>query len=84
MRKFTAAEVKEHVYDNAVETTEYDVRRWYRVNLTIVELDGKFYQLYWNEGLTECQENEFEAQEAQEVEKIKETVVIEKWVGKGD
>lgn len=77
-RKFTAREVEDLVW-NGIETIEGENRRWSRTNITIVKIDEKFYQLEWEEGLTEMQENRFDDQEADEVIQVEETVVVKKW-----
>jgi hypothetical protein len=84
-RKFTADEVRELVWENEVETIQGEDRRWSRTNCTIIQTeDGKYYELYWEQGLTECQENEFEAQEVEEVELKEETKTVtqKNWVKK--
>ncbi len=78
--KFTKEQVKELVWEADVETIEGENRRWSRSNTTIVEFENKFYDLYWEEGLTEMQDDEFEAQDAPEVKQIEETIVVKKWV----
>ena len=77
-RKFTEQEVEDLVWDG--EITEGEARRWSSTNTSVVTIDDKQYELYYEHGLTEMQENEYEEQEAPEVKKVKETVVIEKWV----
>jgi hypothetical protein len=79
-RKFTEEEVKELIYGWDVETITGEDRRWSRIDTVIVELDNKFYKLWYDRGLTESQEDTFEAQEADEVVQVEETVVVKKWV----
>jgi hypothetical protein len=81
-RKFTKEEVQNLVWENAIETDYGENRRWSRTNITIVEFNKKFYELYWEEGLTEYQENEYEAQEADEMEQIEKTIIVKRWVKK--
>ncbi len=78
--KFTGEEVGEFVFEYDVETIEGESRRWSRTNQTIIEYNGKFYSLYWEEGLTENQDNEFEEQDAPEVKQIEETKIVVSWV----
>ena len=78
--KFTKEQVRELVWEAEVETINGENRRWSRSNTTIVEFENKFYDLYWEEGLTEMQDDEFEAQDAPEVKQIEETIVVKKWV----
>lgn len=67
-REFTEDEVRELVYES-IKNVEHDSSRWtaYMSSIIKCEDDGKFYELFWDRGLTEEQENEFEAQEAEEV-----------------
>lgn len=78
--KFTSEEVEEYVCEHDIETKYGENRRWSRSASTIVERDGKFYRLVWENGLTEEQPNEYEEQEAVEVKQIEEIVTIKKWV----
>ena len=68
------------VWENEVETTNGENRRWTRTNISIVKRDNKFYSVHWEEGLTESQENEYYDQEAPEVKQIEDVVIIKKWV----
>lgn len=83
--KFTGEEVRDLVYGDSekgsvVDTTEGENRRWSRTNIAIVEVSGKFYQLYWEQGLTESQENDFEDQDGPEVKKVSRAVIVNNWV----
>ena len=83
--KFTYEELKAMSYEdvgNYVETVEYGRHRWYQVVATIFEVNGRYFAVSWNRGLTECQDNEFDWSEVYEVEK-KEVVTFE-WVYKED
>lgn len=82
--KFTEEQVRDCVFGGfdgtVVETIQGDDRRWSRTNRTIIEKDGKFYALFWEEGLTENQDNEFEEQDAKEVRPIDTVVTKKTWV----
>lgn len=86
--KLTAEEVKDIVYEDAnleyviLEEISNGHGRWVEYMTTIIELcdTGTYYALDWNRGLTEYQDNEFEAQVATPVEK-KEVITYE-WVAK--
>ena len=80
-RHFTREEVKKWAGEGVDEIEGKD-RRWSRTNTTIVQIEDKFYSVYWECGLTECQENEYEAQDAPEVKMVEEEKVIKikKWV----
>jgi len=81
-KRFSANEVEELVYNNEVECIKGESRRWSRTSISIVKDGGKCYEVYWEHGLTENQEDSFEAQEASEVEQIEERITIKKWIEK--
>ena len=58
-------------------TINGDDNRWDRFVFTILEVDNRYFQLYHLQGLTEYQENTYEAQIALEVEPIE--VVVTEW-----
>lgn len=81
--RLTEEEVKEIVYDYnddyfLVEEWITETSRW-NIHKTgvIGSSDGKYYMIYWSEGATEMQENEFWSQTAPEVEQ--QEVVVKKW-----
>ena len=65
-----------------ISTEEGGSGRWSRYNYIIFKnlKTNKYYKIFWQEGLTENQEHEFESQEADEVEPVEETVIVKKWV----
>jgi hypothetical protein len=82
-RYFTSQEVKELVWDNEIETTYGENRRWSRSASSIVEADdGKFYRVYWENGLTESQPNEFFNDTYDEVEQktYEKTIAVTEWI----
>jgi hypothetical protein len=84
-RYFTEQEAKELIWDSEVDREEGDDRRWSRSINSIVQTDdGKYYSIDWEQGLTECQENEYYAGEYPEVEKktYKKTITVTEWVEK--
>lgn len=85
--KFTAQEVKDIVYERVCPegfewvdkySSNYD-RRGSRIEFVVLKKDDKFYELWWEKGLTESQENYFEDQELQEV--VKKEITTYEWVG---
>jgi hypothetical protein len=85
-RRFTGKEVKKYVCDSfetgeVAEIIQGKDRRWTRRNTIIIKIDGKHYKLYYEQGLTECQENEYEDQEADEVTPIDKevTTIVRTW-----
>lgn len=78
-RKFTETEVRELIFGCPIKDEVCDKRRWVEGMRSIVEEDGKYYELFWNRGLTETQEDEFWEQEANEVELVETIDVIKEW-----
>lgn len=76
-RHFTAEEVQDLFFEGDI--TQGENRRWNRYDSSLVEVDGKFYILGADIGLTECQEDTWEAQDCDEVELVKETIVVQTW-----
>ena len=71
-----------------VEVIEGENRRWSRSMTTIIEISGRYFKIYWEEGLTEYQDDCCFEQPA-EVEKIEydkiipeHTVRVVEWVDK--
>jgi len=68
---------------NVIKNTYGDNRRWSRSVTSIIEIGERFFKVDWEEGLTECQENEFYYQ-PKEVEKktYKKTIIVTEWIEK--
>lgn len=82
--ELTEKELKYLVWDcNIVDQQEGPDRRWYRSVETVVEIDGRFFLIPWDRGLTEIQENEFWEQPF-EVEKYEyeKTIKVVEWIRK--
>lgn len=80
--KLTEKELKTLVFEcNEVERNSGENRRWTRSIESIIELCGRFFAVIWEEGLTECQDNEFYDQ-PYEVEKktYEKTITVTEWV----
>ena len=55
--------------------------RWTRYMSTVFEVKGRFFNIDWERGLTECQENEFYEQPYEVVKECHEkTIVVTNWV----
>jgi hypothetical protein len=81
--KLTKEEVQEIVFSDhkdfdTVEEIDGEDRRWSRTNevITLHKPTGKLYRVYWEQGLTEMQEHEYEAQDAVEVRRVTKTVQV--------
>lgn len=77
----TEKELKCAVFETNEIDREYgENRRWSRGVSSIVEMCGRYFCIVWDEGLTECQENEFYDQ-PYEVEKCtyEKTITVTEW-----
>lgn len=55
-------------------------RRWTRSKMTIVELCERYFRVDWEEGLTECQEDEFYEQPVEVVKHTyQKTITVTEW-----
>lgn len=76
----TSDEVHFLVTECACEEGECgDHLRWHAPMYSIINIDGEHYILYWYRGLTEYQDDEYEAQYARKVQKIKRVITVEEW-----
>lgn len=58
--KFTESEIKEILWDfEQVWEEEGENRRWTRSVSTVIKVGEYFIMVNWEQGLTECQENEY-------------------------
>lgn len=79
--KLTERELRELCFEfNEVDRIEGDNRRWSRSVKSIIKLGEKYFAVEWEEGLTECQENEFYYQ-PYEVEEytFEKTITVTEW-----
>lgn len=80
-QKLTESELSDMLWSlNRVSETEGDEGRWTRSMQTIFEINGRYFALDWDRGLTERQENEFWNQ-PYEVEKKEyaKTITVTEW-----
>ena len=70
------------VWEYSIDEELGEPRRWVTPVTTIIEFLSHYYRIYWCRGNTECQDNEYESQILEEVEKVKKIVEIEEWVTK--
>jgi len=68
---------------NRVDEQRGSPRRWLQTVETVVEIDGRYFKIPWDRGLTELQEDEFWWQPF-EVEKreYEKTVKVVEWIRK--
>ena len=80
--QLTAKDVEMLIYEDGfnIETVVIDKYDWTELVNTIIKLGGKYYRVYWEQALTENQEDYFESQLAIEVEKKKKVIETHEWV----
>ena len=74
--ELTEDEVRNLVFREAYEVTAGENRRWSRTISSLFEYEDRLFMIYWEQGLTESQENTFYDQ-PYEVEKTVTTRTIE-------
>lgn len=77
--ELTSEEVEKLVLEYEYDLIEGEDRRWSRTNETIIEIDGRYFSVEWEKGLTEYQENEYYSQVAVEVEKKERIITQTYW-----
>ena len=72
-------DIKHLLEDYVIEEEDCDVHRWVTGVSSIVEVNGRYFNIFWYRGNTEYQENEYPAQVAEEVEPFEEYVLVKSW-----
>ena len=82
-KELSEGELRDLICRYEIERKYRENRRWTRDVESIVCLCGRYFSIYWEEGLTEYQENEFYDQ-PEEVEKHEydKTIHVVVWVPK--
>lgn len=71
------------ICDFEIERENGENRRWSRSVKSICELEGRYFLIKWEQGLTECQENEYCHQPIEVGLKEYEKVVkVREWIPK--
>ena len=82
-KTFSDEVIREVLWNYVVETEASDIRdagRWDIGRSTIITFDNvDFYRVYWTEGLTEYQDNEYESQVLEPVRKVKKVIETDVW-----
>lgn len=84
-QELTSSEVEKIIWNMGsegityIEEIEGEDRRWSRTNQVIFNVDGRYFELTYEHGLTECQENEYWSQIPIEVKKVEKTIVVIDW-----
>ena len=80
---FPGKVIREILWDYIVEKEESDISdagRWDIGMSAIITFDNvDFYRVYWREGLTEYQDNEYESQVLEPVRKVHKVIEIDVW-----
>lgn len=79
--KFTEQEIHELLWNfEQVWQEEGENRRWTRAVSTVIKVGEDFVRIDWEQGLTECQEDEFYKQPyLVKSHKYTKTVEVEEW-----
>lgn len=65
---------------NTVEETDGGDRRWSRTVTSVVKLKERYFEITWEHGLTEMQENEFYNQPLEvELYEYEQVAVVKEW-----
>ena len=82
-KQFSEEVLREIIWGYIVEKEESDISdagRWDIGRSAIITFDNvDFYRVYWREGLTEYQENEYESQVLEPVRKVKKVIEVDVW-----
>lgn len=79
--KLDENELAELCYRHSICDEEGDDRRWVREMESIIELDGRYFSIFWLRGLTECQEDEFEDQPVEVRKHTYEKIIeVTEWI----
>lgn len=74
-------ELKRVVYDYEIESDYGENERWTRNVISICKLNGKYFSVNWNEGLTEMQPNDFYNQPDEvELKEYEKTITVREWI----
>ena len=81
----TEKEISRLVFNYDIENTYGENRRWTRSVSTIIRLGDRYFCIEWEEGLTECQTNEyFEQPYEVEEHEYEKTIIVREWRKKNE
>lgn len=83
--ELTESEISDLASEFKVDVKYSSNRRWSRSATTISEIDGRYFRIQWENGLTEKQPNEYDNQPV-EVYKhtYDKTITVTEWRNKND
>lgn len=64
-----------------VKENSYEHKRWTEIRDSIIQIENRYFTLWWESGLTEYQENYYPTQIAEEVRLQKKMIEITEWIG---
>lgn len=78
--ELNTSELYDIIFEFEVENEKGENRRWLRSVRTISKIGDRYFAINWEQGLTECQENEYYEQPI-EVEKVtyEKTITVTEW-----
>jgi len=79
-RKFTAQEISDIVGEDVLNRKPGRIKNGLQRTKDVVEVEKKFYEVYWRKSLFDDIDSEFEDQKAPEVISIDKTIVVKKWI----
>lgn len=72
-------------YYQSIEDTYGENRRWSRWVRSIIDLNGRYFAIEWDEGLTEMQPDEFYEQPYEvELKEYDKVVHVKEWIKKNE
>lgn len=78
--KLTEKELSRLVHEFGIETDHGENRRWTRSNCTVCKLCNRYFEVVWEEGLTEYQDNEYIYQPVEvELHEYEKVIKVREW-----
>ena len=80
-KTFDKQDIYEFIEAFEVEAEYGEPRRWYCTVISYCKFNNKYYACEWEQGLTECQENEWYGDQPYEVIPVEyyKTILIKEW-----
>lgn len=79
--ELSKSELAKLCYEHSIWDQEGDESQWTKSIESVVELDGRYFSIIWDRGLTEYQENEFWNQPIEVRKHIYEKIIkVTEWI----
>lgn len=85
-QELTSKEIESLVYGDYdeetiefVEELEGKARRWTKTNGIVLKINDRYFKINYEQGLTECQENAYYSQVAEEVKVVEKQITIREY-----